>query len=134
MLFRSAKGGRNDRWSGTSDTGNLGEYAWIDDTALPPGERSGSRVHPVGTKKPNGYGIYDMSGNLFEWVADRYGGDYYKKSPRENPTGPEEGDLRIVRGGSWDSHLIEVRTAVRFARSPNYKNYMTGFRCAKDAE
>jgi formylglycine-generating enzyme required for sulfatase activity len=131
---KAAKGGRNDTWSGTNDKGNLGDYAWIDDTALPSEKRSGSRAHPVGMKKPNGYGIYDMSGNLFEWVSDWHGRDYYKTSPKANPPGPEKGKLRVLRGGSWDSHLLEVRTVVRFSKSPDYKDYMTGFRCAKDAE
>jgi len=131
---KAAKGGRNDKWSGTNDAGSLGEYAWIDDRSIPSEKRSGSRPHPVGTKKPNGYGIYDMSGNLWEWISDWYGSDYYKTSPKANPTGPEKGQLRVLRGGSWDSHLIEVRTAGRIARYPEYKDFMIGFRCARDTE
>ena len=129
---KAAKGGRNDRWSGTSDVGSLGEYAWIDDSAVPIEKRSGSRPHPVGTKNPNGYGIYDMSGNLLEWVSDRY--DYYKTGPKANPPGPEKGPLRVLRGGSWDSHVIEVKTTSRRARQPGYKDWMIGFRCARSAE
>jgi formylglycine-generating enzyme required for sulfatase activity len=128
---KAAKGGRNDKWSGTSDVGSLGEYAWIDDTAVALEKRSGSRPHPVGTKKPNGYGIYDMAGNVWEWVSDWFGRGYYKTSPKENPAGPEKGPFRVLRGGSWDSHVIEVRTAARHSRPPDYKDYMIGFRCAK---
>lgn len=131
---KAAKGGRNDRWSGTSDVKSLGEYAWIDDTAVPIEKRSGSRLHPVGTKKPNGYGIYDMSGNLSEWVSDWYGFDYYKTGPKANPQGPEKGRLRVLRGGSWDSHVMEVKTTSRRATQPEYKDWMIGFRCAKSAE
>jgi len=131
---KAAKGGRNDNWAGTSDAESLWEYAWIDDTALSSGERSGSRPHPVGTKKPNGYGIYDMSGNVLEWVSDWYRSDYYKTSPKANPPGPEKGLQRILRGGSWDSHLIEVRTATRNSRQPDYKDFMIGFRCARSPE
>jgi formylglycine-generating enzyme len=131
---KAAKGGRNDRWSGTNDVGSLGEYAWIDDTAIPMEKRSGSRPHPVGMKNPNGYGIYDMTGNLWEWVSDWYQSDYYKTSPKANPTGPEKGRLHILRGGSWDSHTMEVRTAARLAKEPEFKDYMTGFRCARNAE
>jgi sulfatase modifying factor 1 len=129
---KAAKGGRNDRWSGTSDVGSLGEYAWIDDSAVPIEKRSGSRPHPVGTKNPNGYRIYDMSGNLLEWVSDRY--DYYKTGPKATPPGPEKGPLRVLRGGSWDSHVIEVKTTSRRARQPGYKDWMIGFRCARSAE
>ena len=131
---KAAKGGRNDRWSGTSDVESLGEYAWIDDTAVPIEKRSGSRPHPVGTKNPNGYGIYDMSGNLLEWVSDWYDHAYYKKGPKANPLGPEKGHLRVVRGGSWDSHVMEVQTTSRNARPPGSKDFMVGFRCARSAE
>lgn len=131
---KAAKGGRNDRWSGTSDVGSLGEYAWIDDMAVTVEKRSGSRPHPVGTKSPNGYGIFDMSGNLWEWVSDWYDGNYYKTGPKANPPGPGEGYLRVVRGGSWDSHVIEVQTTSRRARQPEYKDWMVGFRCARSGE
>jgi sulfatase modifying factor 1 len=131
---KAAKGGRNDKWSGTSDKGSLGDYAWIDDSAVPLDKRSGSRPHPVGTKNPNGYGIYDMSGNLLEWVSDWYDHAYYKKGPKANPPGPEKGQLRVLRGGSWDSHVMEVQTTSRFARQPGTKDFMVGFRCARSAE
>jgi len=131
---KAAKGGRNDKWSGTSDKGSLEDYAWIDDSAVPLDKRSGSRPHPVGTKNPNGYGIYDMSGNLLEWVSDWYDHAYYKKGPKANPLGPEKGHLRVLRGGSWDSHVMEVQTTSRFARPPGSKDFMVGFRCARSAE
>jgi len=131
---KAAKGGRSDKWAGTSDAKSLGDFAWMDDTIVTSEKRSGSRAHPVGTKNPNGYGIYDMSGNVWEWVSDRYREDYYKTSPKSNPSGPEKGPMRVLRGGSWDSHLIEVRTAGRLARQPDFKDFMTGFRCAKSPE
>lgn len=131
---KAAKGGRNDKWSGTSDEGSLGDYAWIDDSAVPIKKRSGSRPHPVGTKNPNGYGIYDMSGNLLEWVSDFYDHAYYKKGPKANPPGPEKGYMRVLRGGSWDSHVMEVQTTSRHSRHPETKDWMAGFRCARSAE
>lgn len=131
---KAAKGGRNDRWSGTSDVESLGEYAWIDDSKVPIEKRSGGRPHPVGTKNPNGYGIYDMSGNLLEWVSDWYNHTYYKTGPKSNPAGPEKGLVRVLRGGSWDSHVMEVKTTSRRAMQPEYKDWMIGFRCAKSAE
>jgi formylglycine-generating enzyme len=131
---KAARGRRNDNWSGTSDAGSLGEYAWIDDTSVSPEKRSGGRVRPVGTKNPNGYGIYDMSGNVWEWVSDWFGDDYYRTSPKSNPQGPEKGVGRVIRGGSWDSHPIEVRSAARRWMRPDYKDWFTGIRCVKSAE
>jgi len=131
---KTAKGGRDDRWSGTSDKEKLGDYAWIDDTAVPLEKRSGSRPHPVGMKNPNGYGIYDMSGNLWEWVSDWYQHDYYKMGPKANPPGPEKGYVRVMRGGSWDSHVMEVQTTSRLGIDPKSKDLMVGFRCARSAE
>lgn len=126
---KAAKGGRDDKWAGTSILEKLGEYAWLDDINI--GSRSGSRTHPVGEKKPNGYGIYDMSGNVWEWVADWYDGEYYKKSPRKNPTGPDKGVLRILRGGCWDNHWYGARITNRYPKLPELKYANYGFRCAK---
>ena len=101
---------------------------------VPIEKRSGGRPHPVGTKNPNGYGIYDMSGNLLEWVSDWYDHTYYKTGPKANPPGPEKGQVRVLRGGSWDSHVMEVKTTSRRAMPPEYKDWMIGFRCVKSAE
>src|SRR5262249_11368647 len=59
------------------------------------------RTCKVGSYQPNGFGLFDMHGNLFQWCNDWYGRDYYKDSPRQDPQGPDEGTARIVRGGSW---------------------------------
>jgi formylglycine-generating enzyme required for sulfatase activity len=124
---KAAKGGRDDIWAGTTDRENLGEYAWHNINAR-------QKAHPVGQKKPNGYGIYDMSGNLYEWVSDWYKGQYYNISPKKNPTGPEEGLQRVLRGGSWDNHWYGIRTTRRIAQEPSMKTTYYGFRCAKSAE
>lgn len=129
---KAAKGGRYDKWAGISILKKVGEYAWLDDINV--GSRSGSRTHPVGQKKPNGYNIYDMSGNLLEWVADWYNSNYYKISPKNKPKGPDTGVERILRGGSWDNHWLGARTTKKFANPPNVKYNNNGFRCAKSAE
>ena len=129
---KAAKGGRYDRWAGTSILKKVGEYAWLDDINV--GSRSGSRTHPVGQKKPNGYSIYDMSGNLLEWVADWHNGNYYKISPKDNPKGPDTGVGHVLRGGSWDNHWLGARTTNRFVNPPNVKYNNNGFRCAKSAQ
>ena len=87
------------------------------------------RTHPVGNKKANGIGLYDMTGNIYEWCWDWY--DYYAECAKEettNPTGPEKGSHRVYRGGSWDFDVEECRLASRFADHPGYRNHGVGFR------
>ncbi len=85
---------------------------------------------PVGSFPANGYGVFDMSGNVYEWVADWYDEDYYKKSPRENPRGPEKGKLKVIRGGSWINYSAGVRPSDRTEAKPKGRLNFVGFRCA----
>lgn len=74
---------------------------------------SDGTTHQVGTKSPNGLGIYDMSGNVREWCQDWFDMNYYKSSPRDNPKGPSSGERRILRGGSWNRTPKHVRASYR---------------------
>jgi len=88
---------------------------------------------PVGSFEPNGYGLFDTTGNVWEWCADRFGADTYREGPRENPGGPQDGDQRVIRGGSYLCHASycrRYRVDARSSNTPDSTSGNTGFRVA----
>jgi formylglycine-generating enzyme required for sulfatase activity len=83
---------------------------------------------PAGVDMANGYGLYDMSGNMSEWCHDWYGSTYYSTSPPSNPTGPASGSGRVLRGGSWSTFTTFLRSATRINDDPTLRNADFGFR------
>ncbi len=92
---------------------------------------SGQTTHPVGTKQPNGFGLYDMHGNVWEWCNDWYSENYYFQSPSADPTGPAPGSFRVNRGGSWLLTAQLLRSADRSRYAPDGRNGILGFRLVR---
>ncbi len=102
--------------------GSIDEIAWY-------GVNSDNETHPVGQKRPNGWGLYDMLGNVWEWVQD--GHDDYPTGPVIDPTGPNSGSGRVFRGGSWSDYGSGCRSANRHYGFPDIRGYGLGFRLAR---
>ncbi|MFM7134396.1 MAG: SUMF1/EgtB/PvdO family nonheme iron enzyme, partial [Planctomycetota bacterium] len=110
--------------NGTNDDTLVENIAWYSANAS-----TGTR--PVGGKAPNGLGLYDMSGNVQEWVSDWYSSSYYASSPSINPQGPATGTERGVRGGAWVNYTGGVRSSSRSSRTPDTASNLVGFRVAR---
>lgn len=109
------------------DEDKLGDYAWY-------GENSKKVSHAVGEKLPNGFGLYDMHGSIWEWCQDWHGPQYYEQHDSSgnvvDPFGPAKGSNRVLRGGYWNSPARRCRSAYRYSGQPDYSDYYIGFRVA----
>ena len=118
-------------WEYAARAGSTTKYYWGDkmDVAYAwSAKNARSRSHLVGQKEPNAFGLYDMAGNIMEWVADWYDKSYYSTSPTTNPKGPATGNRKVLRGGSWYAHPNYSRSAYRVRNDPTLKYTDIGFR------
>jgi formylglycine-generating enzyme required for sulfatase activity len=127
---KAARGGTETPYFWGQDADRASDYAWYDGD-------SRYQTWPVGELKPNPYGLFDIAGELWEWVADWYSPDYYLQSPGRNPAGPEEGKLKVLRGGSFNNGADCLRVTTRAGWDPEKPDgreffghlHEHGFRC-----
>lgn len=122
--YAARSGGKKEKWPGINNEAELGNYCWYSDN-------SGDDIHKVRERKPNGLGLYDMAGNVWEWIDDYFDFDYYKVSPEKDPYGADNSFWKTVRGGSFVESPQKLRTTYRYAIEPDHSVPSVGFRLAE---
>jgi formylglycine-generating enzyme required for sulfatase activity len=118
----ACRAGSTSRWCFGDDEKVLEEYAWY-------GANSGKQTHPVGQKKANAWGLFDMHGNVWEWCQDWYGD--YSSGVQRDPRGPKSGSSRVYRGGRWAGNAQNLRCSFRNGRNPTLSDCSLGFRLSR---
>lgn len=125
----ACRAGTTTRYFFGDNSEDLKSHAWFEGN-------SQSKPHPVSHWPPNAFGLYDMTGNLWEWCNDFYSAKYYKNSPAENPRGPKEGEKRVLRGGAWSSQAENCASSARNCDEAGFTDVCLtmdsdGFRCVR---
>ncbi len=123
----ACRAGTTTPWSFGAEESRVGDHAWYRDNAW---EAGAQYAHLVGTKQPNPWGLYDMHGNVWEWVQDWHG--QYPKEAQTDPTGPEKGTIRVLRGSGYSSLARAVRSGFRYGYTPARRFHCIGFRLARE--
>jgi formylglycine-generating enzyme required for sulfatase activity len=113
------------------DTRGATKYGHVHEIDIPPGSPF---TIPVGSFRPNAWGLYDMHGNAWEWCSDWYDEDYYKSGPRTDPQGAATANVRVRRGGGWNSFPIYARASFRNYNTPESRCLNLGFRVVRETE
>jgi len=121
--YAARSGGKKEKYAGGNDINAVAWYYY----------NGGLSTHRVGTKQSNGLGLYDMCGNVLQWVQDWYDENYYRDSLRSNPQGPRSGHERVLRGSAWSDEPAYVRATRRSRKPPSHRGSLLGFRLAFSA-
>ena len=125
----ACRAGTSTKYSFGNDVRKLKAYAWFTGNSV-------KKTHPVGQKKPNRWGLYDMYGNVAEWCNDVYDINYYKRNQPKNPRGPKEGDIKVLRGGGWQDSADSLRSSWRAGENFSFVDACImdslGFRCVRN--
>ena len=122
--YAARAGGKTSVWSGTDDPTQLGAYAWYIENAK-------FQTHLLGQKRPNDFGLYEMTGNVWQWTSDWYDAAYYANAPRQDPAGPRSGQSHVLRGGYWGSPKAMLRVTRRIALPPDARGPGFGLRLVR---